>query len=327
MPTRRIEEQLEALKELRAGGATPAAIATLRKSIQDRVNVVVAKAAQVTADMRLTSLVPDLVASFERLFENPLKTDPQCWGKTALAKALKELAYTDSTLFLSGAHHIQLEPVWGGAADTATTLRGTCALALVQCNDIPRELKVRALLDALTDAEPTVRRDAISALEQMEGEEAILLLRLKARLGDESAQITGQALDSLLQLDGSDSVPFVASFLTHKHDEVREEAALSLGASRLGSAVEALKQAWHRQRARDGEFLLRAISSARTEDAIEFLLDMLRNGQEVDALAALQALELHVDSDEIRKRVAEALNCRSEPAIREAFQKHFGRRG
>ena len=105
-----------------------------------------------------------------------------------------------------------------------------------------------------------------------------------------------------------------------------EEAALALGASRLSSAVEALKQAWRQQRARYGDFLLRAISSARTEDAIEFLLDMLRNGREADALAALNALELHVNSDEICKRIAEAVNSRSEPAIQQEFQIRFRRR-
>ena len=214
MPSHRIEEQLEVLKSLRTGGATPAAIVTLRKSLQDRVNVVVAKAAQITAEMQFALLQPDLLQAFERLFENPLKTDPQCWGKNALAKALKDLGYAESALFLRGARHIQLEPVWGGAADTATTLRGTCALALIQCNDVPRDFKLRVLVDALTDPAPTVRTDAINALEEMEGEEAILLFRLKAKLGDEYAQITGHALEALLQLDGSESVPFV-SFVSY----------------------------------------------------------------------------------------------------------------
>jgi hypothetical protein len=276
--------------------------------------------------MQLAVLLPDLAKTFERLFENPLKTDPQCWGKNALAKALKDLGYAESALLLRGASHSQLEPVWGGVEDTASTLRGACALALLQCSDIARDMKLRALVDALTDAEAPVRADAITALEQMEGEELVLLLRLKAKLGDEHPEITGQALESLLQLDGTESVQFVASFLAHKQDELREEAALALGASRLDSAVEALKGAWQRQHARDGEFLLRAISSARTHDAIEFLLALVRNGREPDALSALHALELHKDSDEICRKVTEAVRGRTETNIQDEAQTRFARR-
>ena len=34
---------------------------------------------------------------------------------------------------MRGLRHIQMEPVWGGQADSAATLRGTCALALIDC--------------------------------------------------------------------------------------------------------------------------------------------------------------------------------------------------
>lgn len=323
MPSRRIEEQLEALKNLRSANPAAAALALLRKSLQDRVNIIVAKAAQIAAEMQLAALFPDLATAFERLFENPLKTDPQCWGKNALAKALKDLGYAESGLFVRGARHVQLEPVWGGVADTAATLRGGCALALVQCGDITRESKLRVLVDSLTDPEPPVRSDAITALAQMDGEEAILLLRLKAKLGDKQPEVTGQVLDALLQLDGAESVPFVTSFLESKQDELREEAALALGASRLNAAIEALKDAWERQRTHEREPLLRAISSARTGEAIEFLLDLVRNAREPDALAALHALELHKDSGEICRHVTEAAANRTEPRIRDEVQARF----
>ena len=323
MASRRIEEQLETLKQLRAAGPTPGAVSLLRKSLQDRTNLVVAKAAQTVAEMQIQPLLPDLVKAFERLFENPLKSDPQCWGKNALAKALKDLGYAESALFLRGARHIQLEPVWGGAEDTAPALRGACTLALVQCSDLTRDAKLRALVDSLTDVAAPVRTDAITAFEQMEGEEAVLLLRLKAKAGDEHTEITGQALESLLQLDGSDSVSFVASFLTHKKDEVREEAALALGASRLDSAVAALREAWQRNRARDGEMLLRAVSAARIPGAITFLLDLVRDGREVDALGALRALELHKDSEEICRQIVQAAAGRTETAIRHEIESRF----
>lgn len=324
MPSRRIEQQLEALNALRALGPTPATAAALRNAINARVNVVIAKAAQIAADLQIASVVPDVLRAFDRLFEDPSKTDPQCWGKNAIARALKNLGYTESPPFLRGLRHIQLEPVWGGEEDTACTLRGACALALVQCHDIRREFKLRALVDSLSDA-PSVRADAIRAIEQMEGEEAILLLRLKASLGDTEAPVTGQAFESLLRLDGAKSVEFVASFLLRGNEEVREEAALALGASRLASAVEALKHAWIETGIQHGPILLRAISSSRTQAGLDFLIDLVRTASEPEALEALKALELHVDSEEICQQAVESAAVRTEPSIQTEIRKRFTR--
>jgi hypothetical protein len=76
----------------------------------------------------LPQLTPELLIAFDRFFENPAKTDPQCWAKNALSRALTGFEHQDAAVFLRGMRHIQLEPVWGGTSDTAATLRSTCAL-------------------------------------------------------------------------------------------------------------------------------------------------------------------------------------------------------
>ncbi|MBV8550923.1 MAG: hypothetical protein JOY54_06455 [Acidobacteriaceae bacterium] len=330
MPSRKIEKEIEALNTLRCAGPTADVLLALRKALNERANLVVAKAAQIAAGMNCRNLLPDLAKAFERLFENPRKADPQCWGKDALAKSLKDLGYAESELFLRGMRHVQMEPVWGGEADTAVTLRGTCALALMQCRDMPREATLRVLLDALTDElsekperSAPVRIDAIRALEQMEGEEVILLLRLKAKLGDVDPAVTGQAFESLLRLEGTRSVEFVLSFL-ESEDEVREEAALALGASRLGSAVQALMKAWTQSSPTQADpVILRAISSSRTEAAIDFLLELVRTGCETHAIEALRALALHAGSPDIAMRVAEIVRARTEAAVQAEFHREF----
>lgn len=271
-------------------------------------------------------MLPDLLSAFGRMFENPNQTDPQCWGKNAVAKALKDLGHTGSKEFLRGLHHVQMEPVWGGQEDTATVVRSTCALALVQCTDITRQQLMRHLVDAFTDDIATVRADIARTLEQMEGEEACLLLRLKALLGDKEPPVTGQVLESLLRLEQDAAVPFVAKFL-HSRGEIAEEAALALGGSRLPAALDVLKQTWTDSRVLVPEdVLLRAISTSRQESAIEFLLDIVRSGREREAIAALAALELHRGSGEIREQVASAVASRNEPAIQERFRQ-FGQSG
>lgn len=324
MPSRKIERQLEELSALRTHASPEQVVTALRQALANPINVVVAKAATVVADLGVQSLLPDLRDGFHRLFENASRTDPQCWAKNAIAKALKDLGHAGSNEFLRGLHHIQMEPVWGGQEDTAAVLRSTCALALIQCTDITRDELLRHLVDAFTDEIPTVRADIARALEQMEGLEAALLLRLKARLGDQEPAVTGQVLESLLRLEREIVVPFVSQFL-HSRGEVAEEAALALGASRLPAALDALKQTWTDSRLLVPEdVLLRAISASRQESAIDFLLDLVRTGREREAVAALVALELHRGSEEIRGRVAAVVETRNEVLIHNQFGWSFG---
>jgi HEAT repeat protein len=323
MAKRNIEREIEALKSLRQGEAGETTVLALRQALSDRVNLIAAKAASVTADLRLQALIPELLKAFERFLENGAETDPKCWGKEAIVKALIDLGYSDSAAFLRGLRHIQMEPVWGKHVDTAARLRATCALALLQCADLMREEKIWHLMRALTDAEAPVRRDAARALREMEGTEAALLLRLKARMGDQEPGVTGQVFESLLGVEGEEAIRFVAEFLEGEDTEVADEAALALGASRLSGGVSLLIDTWKKPQSLVGkDSVLRGISASRQEPAITFLLELIRKGNEDEAFAALQALEVHRDSTEIRKQVADAAHTR-EGRIRDQYMRRF----
>jgi hypothetical protein len=164
------------------------------------------------------------------------------------------------------------------------------------------------LIDALAEGDAGVRRDAVLAMEQMAGHEAVWLLRLKARLGDKP-EVTGQVFESLLRLKGKSSVSFVAGFLDLVNsEEVAEGAALALGASRIPQALDTLKEAWKKSRNTTiGPVLLRAISISRLDDAFEFLLAIVREARQAESADALRALEIHRDSEYIRRRTEEAL--------------------
>lgn len=309
MPKRDVEavvRQIGALRDLTHAEA----LAGLRKALLDRVNLVVAKAARTAAELQLRELIPELLAAFDRLFVDPVERDTQCWAKNAIAKALTELDYRESAPFLRGRAHIQMEAVWAGRQDTAQTLRGICLLALASCNDIPRAQTLRLLVDSMADEAQNVRVEAVRAVAEMDGEEAVLVLRLKARIGDREPSVTGQVFDSLLHLERDAALPLVAEFLDGP-DDVREEAALALGTSRMAGAVEILLNAL--PRARDTYFrktVLRALSASRQEKALEFLLGLVRNGIRADVDGALEALELHRESAEIHAAVETAVRDR-----------------
>jgi len=325
MAVRKVEEEIEQLSLLRE--APPAeALAALRKALRDRVNLMVAKAAKIAAERRFVELIPDLLRAFDRFFEDAAKRDPQCWGKNAIAAALKDLEHGESAAFLRGARHIQMEPVWGGQEDTAQTLRGICLLALVACVDISRSDVLRCVVDTLVERSQTIRLDAVRALAQMGGDEAALVLRLKAHVGDEEPAVTGQVFDALLALDGAQAIPLLGALLNTNEPTTREEAALALGGSRLPAAIDCLREAWGATRDQQfREVLLRALSASRQEQALDFLLSLVRDGRLRDAEAALAALALHRDSEPVRKQAEAAANSR-ERELQQRFHQWFGNR-
>ncbi len=241
MSKQAFDDKIAALEELRSD--QKAAATPLRKALKDRSNFVVGKAASIAGDLFLSELIPDLLAAFDRALADP-KFDGQCWAKNGISKALKDLGHRDAEPFLKGLRHIQMEPVWGGQVDTAATLRGTCVLALVDCQ-VDDLSMLSHLAEALADAEKSVRVDAAVALSRAGIPEAIALLRFKALSGDAEAEVSGQCFYSLLQMAPRDSVAFVARFLAASFpDEIRAEAASALAQSHESAALEALKNFW-----------------------------------------------------------------------------------
>jgi HEAT repeat protein len=309
MAVRKVERELELMGGLREAPAEEA-LASLRKALKDPVNLMVAKAAAIAAERQLRELIPDLVRAFDRLGADGARRDPKCWGKAAIARALKELEHRESGLYLRGMTCIQMEAVWGGTVDTADILRGICVLGLVACTDLRREEVLRALIDLSADSAGTVRVEVMRGIAQMDEP---LLLRLKARLGDAAPEVMGQVFDSLLAIEGEEAVKFVAGFL--RSGEHREEAAMALGSSRLAGAVTVLREVLE-ESGQLREVLLRALSLTRQEEALAFLLEMVRSGRTADAVAGVQALALHPD---LREQVAAAAGAREEE-VREAFR-------
>ena len=189
---------IEALRNVSPEVAQP----QLAKALSQRNNFLVAKAAAVALHHRLNALTPDLAAAFLRFLDSPAKADPQCWAKNALAKALAEFEYQDPELFLRGMRHVQLEPTWGGPSDSAGPLRGTCALALVQCRELSSHRVLMHLTPLLADKEIPVQVNAARAIEQVGTEAAALLLRLRAELGSYAPEILGACYSGVLALEG-----------------------------------------------------------------------------------------------------------------------------
>jgi HEAT repeat protein len=319
------EKKIEGLEALRRSSDPAEIVAALRKALQDRNNYLVSKAAAIAGDLRLEELTPDLIAAFDRFFEDPVKSDPQCWAKNAIAKALKDLGCREASAFLRGIDYVQLEPVWGGSSDSAITLRGACTLALVDCRLDDLEILTH-LADRLADKEKSVRVDAALAIAQFGREEGAPLLRLKLLLGDREPEVIGQCCFSLLNLAPRQALPLLQRLLNNAEEEVRTEAASALAASREPEAVEILKSFWRGKVSADvRRAILISLGASPLRSAAEFLLAVFSEPSGEWATEAFSALASSRFHEELREAARRAVESSGDAGLRQLFDRKFSR--
>jgi hypothetical protein len=319
MATKRgFEEELAALDELRRQDPK-ASVGPLRKALAHRNNYVVAKAADIVRDFHLDELLLELLTAFDRFFTNPIKSDPQCWAKNAISRALAEFELQDADVFLRGMKHIQLEPVWGGRSDSAGQLRGTCALALAQCRSLPENDLLAHLVELFKDEDKSVRAEAVRAVEQVGSNTASLLLRLRAILGSDEPEVLGACYSGIIRLEGIKAIPWISRFL-ETADDTAAEAALAIAGSRSPEAFEALRK--HSSEKHDPWFnsvLLSAIALTRQSAAFDFLLHLVRT-ESFQAEAAMDAVLRSMPPDEIMQQLEQLVS--GKPRLVRVLDKH-----
>ena len=302
-------------------------VAFLRKALTHKSNFLVSKAAKLVADTELITLLPDVLVAYDRFFTDAAKTDPQCWAKNELSKALVKLGHRTIAEYLRGMRHHQMEPSFGPPVDTAGALRGTCTHALVDCPGISDSDLLTALLEPFTDIDKTVRMEAARAIGQVGGVSATLILRLRAMLdpgeaGQEEPEVLGEVYRSLLSLEGAQAIPVVASRL-EAGDDLAAEAAFALADLRTPEALEPLLA-----RLRAGAdtwfagVLLSAIALTRLPEAMDFLVSLIeRDGRE--AAAAIEAIGRIAPNAEIRARIQQAVELAGSPRLHQALRQHL----
>jgi HEAT repeat protein len=278
-----LEDKLAALGKLRNDAASPQAQKELAKYLGARISLLVAKAAKIAGDARLSDLIPQLIDAFGRFMVHPETSDKGCAAKLEIARALLALEHTSPDVFLRAIRHVQMEPSWATSIDTAAGLRGTAALGLAQTGYHDTGVE---LVRLLADREREARIGAVRALAWWGGSEAELLLRYKALIGDEDAVVTSECFSGLLRLAPERSLDFVASYLDHEDEAIAEGAALALGESKLEAAFALLK---NKIRSPIRRAVLLAIAMLRKDEAIEYVASLAAEGNK-DAEAALEMM-------------------------------------
>ena len=312
------EKKVAAVDALRSAIASEETTSQIRSALADRNNFLVSKAATIAGEQGLVTLTESLLTAFHRFLKDAVKTDPQCWAKLAIAKALRQLGHSDADVFLKGITHIQNEPVWGGTTDTAAALRGTCALALVE-STLQAQTVLTHLVDLTADKEKIVRLEAVRAITSMGRDESELLLRLKLLSGDVETEVTGQCMLGLLELNTADAVSFVEKYLA-TDDDLRFEAIAALGTATQPEAAEGLIRCW---RATHETAALRSLGLSKHSRAIDFLIEVAETGPSSGASVAIESLAGSRFRGEIAERLLQALDGRGDRDLLKVFHRFF----
>ena len=273
---RKLEDRLKALRD----APEPS---ELREALRSTTGLLVEAACRHLASHR--ELLAELPAAFARLCEQPIKRDPTCRGKIAIARALHDLEEWEPDVFARGVRFVQEEPAYGKPVDTAAELRGVCGLAYAH---FVRPDVLDVLAELLADREPAARVAAARGLGDAGRPDAGALLRFKLLAGDEEPEVLAACLESLLHL--GDAHDFVVRLLAG-HDDRAEAAAIALGARHDPRACEPLVRCCDgvlpEQRRRVGYV---ALALLRSEPATEWLRAIVKAGAPDDARAAADAL-------------------------------------
>ncbi len=315
---RKFDEQLAGLDALRQ--LDPAhRVEPLRQALASRNNFIVAKAADLVREGQLNELVSELLSAFDRFFDNPIKSDPQCWAKNSISRALAAFEHQDPEVFLRGMRHLQLEPVFGGSSDSAGTLRATCALALVQCRRLPDSELLPPLIDLLSDKEQVVQVAAVQAIENVGASASSMLLRQRAILGSCEPEVLGASYAGILRLEGLAAMPWVSRFLK-AGDEAASEAALAIAGTHSLESFHVLRECFdHTADPWFRSVLLSAIALTRQDVAVTFLFDLVRT-ESMQAEAAIEAILRSAPPEETVKRLEELV--KGNPRLARAFATH-----
>ncbi len=321
--TRPTEDALRTIKAIRDAPEQYDLKRDLAPFLRHKSNHVIAAAASTAERLEAIAAAHDLTESFLDLMNDPAKRDPGCTALTAIARALITLDQPAARVYFAGLKHVQMEGSFGPPVDAAAELRGLSAQGLAR---MAHPDALQECVTLLVDKETAARAGAVRAIADSGSQEGVLLLRLKALIGDNNLEVTAECLAGLLRLAPAPSIEFVADFARRGSDEIAEAAAFALGESHLAAAFPVLRKVWEEApRAERKRMLLLAMAMLRLDEAFEFLYERVDQDSERPAADAVAAVAIYGRDETVRSRVEASVAKRKSAALKSVFEREFRR--
>lgn len=323
MPTkhRKIQERLAAFMSNCAGSDSPEIQLAAKKALSDRHYLMVARAADIIRENLYYDLESALLAAYQRFLKNPVKNDPNCVAKSAIVQALVELDSKEEDFFVSGMRYRQMEPVWGGTADTATGIRISSAFGLTNTSYPRTPIELVALL---YDPEEKVRKGAARAASNLSPYTAEVMLRGKVLSGDIEPSVTGEAIAMLLRVAPEASMQFVANFLNATMDPMlRETIAFALGESQRDEALTLLQDCWDEEplKTEQTHMFLRGAIFHRSKRAFSWLMEVVAEGDKDSARFIVEELAIYRKDQNLKEKLKVVVDRRNDALLKTHFSK------
>jgi len=176
----------------------------------------------------------------------------------------------------------------------------------------------------LADPAAPARINAARALAARGGEDALPLLHLRVLAGDPSPEVVGECLGAALFLAFAPSLELAAACLDAGDEAIAEAAALALGGSREAGALAVLRawceRSFDPERRRIG---LVAVTLLRGDEALGWLLSLVRDGSPSRAAEAIEALAARRGDTALEARLRETIEARGDDGLAAAMRRAF----
>ena len=330
--SQRTEDRLRAAKLL-ARQRGP--LDLLLRALRDRSPYVAAVAAEALVECADEEAAPAMVECFEYLSEKGAKRDPGCHIRSHLAFALGRLEYTPAADALRvGIRTVQLEPGFGGPADTADHLRANCALALAQfrAHGAIRDIALLLFGDAqqcLVPGRPVPqhsqqeRKAAAQALARCGSREALVPLATKLTYPErEDPDILQECMQAAVDLEDPRALELLEPYLHHDDEHLAAFAALMVAQTGVPEAADLIRDTLDRLSGDPLRAAVMALTVLRSDAGRAALHELAYHPQQAVRFALIAALSALRDDDsrlvlermaeedpvaEVRRRANEAL--------------------
>lgn len=288
----------------------------VRAALDHTSGAVAAAAAEYVATQDPRVWQPRLEDALGRLLDSGAERDANCRAKTAILHALTEWEAPCTALYQRAVRYKQEEPVYGGATDTAGTVRALALVGLVRTLD-PSAWAAAA--DLLADPETEARGGAIAAAAELGGPAGAALLRYHVRRGEDDLDALQEALRLLFELDPT-ALALGDEMARHPHPQVATTAIIALGESKVPGALPILENLCADHRPPAAAVYL-ALLLHRSDDALAILCDRVRTGTPEHARCAVEAAAPHLTLPSIASAIEAAVTDRDDARLHAAFDR------